>query len=372
MKCSVRPRRCVLGCHCKLGLLRDITGKCVVAEQCTPQDNTTNILNTSDVTFLPNNRVKTTTKHLFDDDSSSENSAETTTNSDNSTDVNAQLKNMNTEQSLPIGRLGVFPPVYDKSDSRRFFKEVPYTYGRIDTTPKALNESQTANITKKSINLDLDTNKTSNNQQNALDISRTTDEMTLANNTLKIPILPTLSEIKILLDKTTVKIDSEISLNDKNNTTDAADVNTTEAVAKTTANNSTNKPSSPSTLIESNKNLVKDNNDEMTVKVPENLEQYKPYRDVISRAVKFYKDFGASTPSSYLDMNVINIPLSYRMGDNKHVRFPDNSNQDKTAKLLEGTNPTFTLFMEYPFPSRSSKALQYVKPPVGIANNPFL
>ncbi|XP_072944573.1 serine protease inhibitor swm-1-like isoform X2 [Epargyreus clarus] len=30
----VRPKRCTLGCYCKLGLLRDITGHCVTANNC--------------------------------------------------------------------------------------------------------------------------------------------------------------------------------------------------------------------------------------------------------------------------------------------------------------------------------------------------
>ncbi|CAG4982184.1 unnamed protein product [Colias eurytheme] len=31
----IRPRRCLLGCHCKLGLLRDQNGNCVTYENCT-------------------------------------------------------------------------------------------------------------------------------------------------------------------------------------------------------------------------------------------------------------------------------------------------------------------------------------------------
>lgn len=32
--CSVRPRGCSLGCHCKLGLLRNASGKCVLPNNC--------------------------------------------------------------------------------------------------------------------------------------------------------------------------------------------------------------------------------------------------------------------------------------------------------------------------------------------------
>lgn len=335
-------------------------------------------MNTHDVSFLPNGKLKTKTKHLFDDDSSTEDSGESTTNSDNSTNGNNLLKNMNTEQSLPNGRLGVFPPVYKKIDSRKFFEEVPYTYGRFNTTPKALVESHTENINKKSIYPDLEYNTASYNHQSTQDTSRTTDEMTLANNTFKSPMYPTLTETKInYLDKTTVKIDSETSLNEKTNITDEtqynANVNTTEETKETGANpSSANIPSSPL----NNKILLKDNNNVSPVRVPVNINQYKPYKDVLSRAVKFYKDFAASTPSSYLDMNVINIPLLYKIGDNKHVHFPENpinhKEQDKNAKLLKETNPTS--FMEVPFSSRP-KVLQYVTPSVGnifsLANNPF-
>lgn len=39
-KCPSRPRRCVLGCHCKLGLLRDANFRCVAPEQCSRRLNT--------------------------------------------------------------------------------------------------------------------------------------------------------------------------------------------------------------------------------------------------------------------------------------------------------------------------------------------
>ncbi|CAG9788932.1 unnamed protein product [Diatraea saccharalis] len=49
----VRPRRCELGCHCKLGLLRDhFTGKCVEKNQCTNGRHTITDLKTT--ILLPN------------------------------------------------------------------------------------------------------------------------------------------------------------------------------------------------------------------------------------------------------------------------------------------------------------------------------
>lgn len=387
MKCTVRPRRCVLGCHCKLGLLRDVTGKCVTSEQCldTPQNSTTNITNTLEVSFLPNGRKKQKGKFIFGDDSTStEDSGESTSNSDNSTNNNNLLKNMNTEQSLPNGRLGVFPPVYEKtSDSRRFFEEVPYTYGRFDTTPKPLLEADTADSNKKAMNLDPEYNTTSNNSKIIPDISRTTDEMTLANNTLKLPLYSIIGEAKIdFLDKTTVKIDSETNFNEENNVTDAITVNTEEkADKKTTANpSSTNTPTlSSNSFPITNKAYLKENNDINPLRVPVNLKQYKPYKDVLSRAVKYFKDITASTPSSYLDMNVIRVPLSYRMGDNLHVLFSDHhKDQNKNAKLLKETSPAITSYMEFPFSSKSPTDMQFAKSSAAngnlfsLTNNPFM
>lgn len=381
MKCNVRPRRCNLGCHCKLGLLRDVTGKCVTSEQCTKitQNNTTNATNTLDVSFLPNGKKKQKTKFLFDDDSAStEDSRESTTNSDNSTDNNL-LKNMNTEQSLPNGRLGVFPPVYEKtSDSRRFFEEVSYTYGKFDTTPKTLFEAHTVNSNKKSMNPNLE--PASSNHTSNPDFPRTTDEMTLANNTL----YPIHNEAKTgFLDKTTVKIDSETPFNEENNVTDTANVKKTDEVNKKTTAipSSTNKPPTLSnTSPLNNKVYLKKNNDINPLRVPVSLTQLKPYKDVLSRAVKYYKDFAASTPSSYLDTNVIRVPLSYRMGDNFHVHFPDShKDQDKNANSLKETMPTFTSFVEFPFSSKSPKdEQQHLKPSTAngnlfsLTNNPFM
>lgn len=381
-KCTIRPRRCILGCHCKLGLLRDVTGKCVTAEQCTdtPQSNITNVTHTLEVSFLPHGKKKQKSKFLFDDDSTStEDSGEV---ADNSTDTNNLLKNMYTEQSLPIGRLGVFPPIYEKtSNSRKYFEEVPYTYGRFDTTPKPLFEAHTADRSKKLINLDLDNNTANNIYNGTLDTSRTTDEMTLDNNTLKLPLYPILNYAKIdFLDKTTVKIDSETSVNEQSNVTDAANMNIEEN-KKTTANpSSTNIPMpSLNKFPVKDKFYLKDNNDISPLRVPVNLKQYKPYKDVLSRAVKYYKDFTASTPSSYLDMNVIRVPLSYRMGDNLHVLFPDNyKDQDKPSKLLRETSSTHTTFVEYPFSSKNPKDMQHVKDSTasgnlfGLAINPFM
>lgn len=383
MKCTVRPRRCVLGCHCKLGLLRDVTGKCVTSEQCldTPQNNITNVTDIPEVSFLPNGKKKLKVKFIFDDDSiSMEDSRESTTNSDNSTDTNNLLKNMNTEQSLPNGRLGVFPPVYEKtSDSRRYFEEVPYTYGRFDTTPKSVFKVHMADSNKKSTNTDPGNNTASiNNNKITLDTSRTTDEMTLDNNTMKLPLYPIHGEDKIdFLDKTTVKIDSESNFNEGNNVTGAINVNIdVEVDKKTTAN-----PSSPSTptltsntLPISNKVYLKENNDINPIRVPVSLKQYKPYKDVLSRAVKYYKDITASTPSSYLDMNVIRVPLSYRMGDNLHVLFSDHrKDQDKSEKSFKETGPTFTSYMDLPFSSKSPKDVQFAKRNLfNLANNPFM
>lgn len=287
---------------------------------------------------------------------------------------------MNTEQSLPNGRLGVFPPVYEKSsDSRRFFEEAPYTYGRFDTTPKALIDAHTVDRNKKFMNPDLEYNTTSDNNKS---ISRTTDEMTLGNNALKLPLFSVLSEVKIdFLDKTTVKIDSETTFNEENNVTNAANVNTEENDKKTTTNpSSTNTSTASSKTVPVNNNIyLKENNDINPLRVPVSLKPFQPHKDVLSRAVKYYKDFTASTPSSYLDMNVIRAPLSYRMGDNLHVHFPENhKDQDNSAKLLKRTSSTYTSFGEYPYSSKSPKDTQYGKPSVpngnlfSLANNPFM
>ncbi|XP_060804895.1 zonadhesin [Amyelois transitella] len=42
--CLGRPRRCSLGCHCKLGLLRDARGQCVAPEKCA-SNNTAGVVN---------------------------------------------------------------------------------------------------------------------------------------------------------------------------------------------------------------------------------------------------------------------------------------------------------------------------------------
>lgn len=388
MKCNIRPRRCVLGCHCKLGLLRDVTGKCVTAEQCkdTLQNNVTNVTHTMEVSFLPYGKKRQRDKFIFDYDSTStEDSAEIIMLSDKSTDINNLLKNMNTEQSLPNGRLGVFPPVFEKtSDSKRYFEEIAYTYSRFVTTPKPLFEAHEVNISKviKSKNPDLNYNATSNMYNTTLDILRTTDEMTLTNNTLNLPLYPILSQAKIdFLDKTTVKIESETNLKIQNNVTDATNVNTEEQDNKTTANpSSTNTPTSSSkTFPVNNKMNLNENNDINPSRLPVNLKQYKPDKDVFSRAVKYYKDFTASTPSPHLDMNVIRVPLLYKIGDNLQVLFSDNhKDQDKRSTLIKETSPTFTSFMEFPLSSKPPKDMQHMKPSpansnlFSLANNPFM
>ncbi|KAG6447521.1 hypothetical protein O3G_MSEX004992 [Manduca sexta] len=44
--CTVRPRRCALGCHCRLGYLRDITtGLCVTSDNCTRSDAVISVRN---------------------------------------------------------------------------------------------------------------------------------------------------------------------------------------------------------------------------------------------------------------------------------------------------------------------------------------
>ncbi|XP_049876367.1 zonadhesin-like isoform X2 [Pectinophora gossypiella] len=58
LKCRSRPRRCVLGCHCRLGLLRDVNGKCVAPNNCQDPANTTTIdtntaNNASEITEAP-------------------------------------------------------------------------------------------------------------------------------------------------------------------------------------------------------------------------------------------------------------------------------------------------------------------------------
>lgn len=372
MKCTVRPRRCVLGCHCKLGLLRDVTGKCVTAEQCTdtPQNNATNVTHTLEGSFVSNVKKRQKSKFLLDDDSI-EDLREPITNYDNSTNTNNLLKNMNTEQSLPNGRLGVFPPVDEKTSvSRRYFEEVPYTYSKFDTTFKPLFELHTVETNKMSMDSDLKYYTPSSIYKTTSDISRTTDEMTLPNNTLKVPLYSILSDGKLdFLDKTAVKVKSETNFNEQN-VTDTANGNTEEQDKKTTPNpSSTYIPTSSANTFPVSKVYLKD--DFNPLRLPVALKQYKPYNDVLSKAVKYYKDFTASTP---VHPYTIKVPISYKIGDSLHVLFSDNhKGQEKSTKLLKETTPIFTSFT-----SKAPKDIQHVKTSTvnsnlfSLASNPFI